>query len=368
MLVNHTRSFRGAHRQRGVDELSLYRRSRADSRLDRSDDACGARSVGPCRAVSRRQQRRHHSAGDLRGRAWHRADAWPTTSGSRWMPPTSAGWLPTTCRGRRDAIWSRAACTGSGMNSEGIGGNCFSGCFNFANTDRNNPGNTGYAFANALLGNFVSYSESSSRPLLAGNAQFLGMVRPGFLEGHQQPDARPRRALLLGRAVPAARGAAGRGFRRSNNGIPPAGRGCTGRRSSVASASGSMRQPARPSPVRSSAQWFPDRATSTTASCPRTIRLSYSGSWRKTPGIQPQPRLGFSWDPQGDRQTAIRGGFGVTKQVLQGFRRLFVPDDGRAALSPPADDLLRQHRDARVHRRGTSSRERAGLPHRLQAR
>ena len=56
------------------------------------------------------------------------------------------------------------------INSEGPGPiqNCFSGCFNFDQTDANNPGNTGYAFANALLGNFTTYQEANSRPLASG--------------------------------------------------------------------------------------------------------------------------------------------------------------------------------------------------------
>ncbi len=51
-------------------------------------------------------------------------------------------------------------------NGEAAGGN-WSGTFNFSGTDSNFTaprGNTSYAYANALLGNFRSYSESSSRP------------------------------------------------------------------------------------------------------------------------------------------------------------------------------------------------------------
>src|SRR5262249_3177206 len=38
-----------------------------------------------------------------------------------------------------------------------------SGSIDFG-TDPNNPGNTGWAFANAILGNYRSYTEPSSRP------------------------------------------------------------------------------------------------------------------------------------------------------------------------------------------------------------
>lgn len=52
------------------------------------------------------------------------------------------------------------------LNGEAPGGQ-WSGVFNFSGTDSNfsaSLGNTGYAYANALVGNFRSYQESSSRP------------------------------------------------------------------------------------------------------------------------------------------------------------------------------------------------------------
>ena len=49
----------------------------------------------------------------------------------------------------------------------------FAGSFDFSSTDANNPGNTGYAYANALIGNFTSYTESSSRPGGGGLANIV---------------------------------------------------------------------------------------------------------------------------------------------------------------------------------------------------
>ena len=43
----------------------------------------------------------------------------------------------------------------------------------FSSADANNPGNTGYAYANALLGNFTSYQESTTRPGGGGLANIV---------------------------------------------------------------------------------------------------------------------------------------------------------------------------------------------------
>ena len=80
VLVNHTRTLGGAI----VNEASMSFRytggSRTDSRFDYADDALGTRPLGSQRAVSGGQQRRHHSSGDLRGRARHGAVACLTIS------------------------------------------------------------------------------------------------------------------------------------------------------------------------------------------------------------------------------------------------------------------------------------------------
>jgi hypothetical protein len=49
----------------------------------------------------------------------------------------------------------------------------FAGRYDFGSTDANNPGNTGYPYANALLGTFTSYTESTTRPGGGGVANIL---------------------------------------------------------------------------------------------------------------------------------------------------------------------------------------------------
>src|SRR5262249_26172911 len=62
------------------------------------------------------------------------------------------------------------------LNSEAPGGN-WSGTLSFASNSSfaTNQGNTGYAYSNALLGNFNSYSEQSSRPFTNNEIHVLQM-------------------------------------------------------------------------------------------------------------------------------------------------------------------------------------------------
>ena len=79
--------------------------------------------------------------------------------------------------------------------------------FDFS-TDTNNPNDANHPFANALLGNFKSYTESNNRPPLYENTTSLEWFVQDNWKVSPQTHARSRRALGLVAAVaqPAAAG------------------------------------------------------------------------------------------------------------------------------------------------------------------
>jgi hypothetical protein len=205
----------------------------------------------------------------------------------------------------------------------------FAGTFNFG-TSSSFPADSGYAYANALLGNFQDYTESTGRvnyspitrilewyvqdawriaphltldlgvrftaglpqipnghyastfvPSLYDPAKAQALYRPGFDAQGQKvaidprcPACAPQNPVLIGFLVP--------GSGDPLNGI-----------------------------VKSGTPGYPDGL------------VDYQG-------ILPAPRLGFAWDVTGDHKTAVRGGFGVNYNPRNGSGIL-----GNATSNPP---------------------------------
>ena len=220
-------------------------------------------------------------------------------------------------------------------NSEGPGpiSTCFSGCFNFS-ADPNNPLNTGYAFANALLGNFTSYQEATLRPLSAG--------RTHLAEWFVQDSWKARSNLTLDFGM------------RFSWGAPWRLRDGQAGGAFVADAWDPVKQPRlfRPALVNGQRVGIDEPSGQVVPAALIGAIVPGSGDpfngivtqadplgeagWRETPPIQPQPRLGFAWDPSGGGRTAIRGGFAIATQVLQdsGDFSLRIPAAPPARLQP----------------------------------
>src|SRR5262245_11288534 len=204
------------------------------------------------------------------------------------------------------------------INSEGPGpfANCFSACINFDQNDASNPGNTGYAFANALLGNFTTYQEANSRPLSSG--------RQTLFEWFAQDSWRLTDNLAVDYGV---RFSWGQPWRLRDD---QPGAGWMVQRYDAA------RQPrlygpaivngvrvgldpvtGRTVPVSNIGALVEGSGALYNGMVPADDPLSQDGSWRGTPPVQTAPRLGISWDPTGSKQMSIRAAFGITKQIPQ---------------------------------------------------
>ena len=192
---------------------------------------------------------------------------------------------------------------------KGNQGSAFSGNFQFGR-DVNNPLDAGYGYANAVLGNFQTYTESSARP----GADF----RAGALEEYVQDSWKVNRRLTLEFGI------------RLTSWIP------WHQRSDIESGF----DPKTWNPAKASVLYSPGLSLLsgrvavnpiTGASLPAVYigaivpgvgsvlnGMILAGSpgvptgLTKVQLITPGPRFGFAYDLFGDGKTAIRGGFGVS--------------------------------------------------------
>jgi Carboxypeptidase regulatory-like domain/TonB-dependent Receptor Plug Domain len=184
----------------------------------------------------------------------------------------------------------------------------FAGSYDFSSTDANNPLNTGYAYANALLGNFTTYTESTTRPGGGGLANVA--------EWFAQDTWRTTPKLTIDYGLRLA--------------------WYTHYRHETGGASAFSLE--RYDPARAPRLYYPalvsnvrvgrDLATGATvpavligALVPGTGDLnngivlatdaSYPAGFKDQPPLLPEPRVGFAYDLKGDGKSAVRGSIGI---------------------------------------------------------
>ena len=184
----------------------------------------------------------------------------------------------------------------------------FAGLYDFSSADANNPGNTGYAYANALLGDFTSYTESTTRPGGGG----LANVAEWFAQDTWRTT--PKLTFDYGLRL-----AWYTHYRHESGGA-------------------SAFSLERYDPSKAPRLYFPalangvrvgrDPVTGATvpavligALVPGTGDLnngivlatdgSYPRGFKDPPPLLPEPRVGFAYDLKGDGKTAVRGSVGL---------------------------------------------------------
>jgi len=191
----------------------------------------------------------------------------------------------------------------------------FNGTFNFSR-DTNNPNDSNHPYSNALLGNFTSYVESTTRPGLNG--------RNLPVEWYVQDNWKAARRLTLDFGMRFAVSQAWHSPRRDEAGFVPSQWNPASRVSLIRPVIvGGQRVGINPSTGQiypqiaigaiAPSSGDPFNGTVTTAGDP-----NYPQGMRDNSGLKFAPRFGFAYDPIGKGSTAIRGGFGVFYEVLEG--------------------------------------------------
>jgi len=191
-------------------------------------------------------------------------------------------------------------------NVEGPQGT-FAGSFDFGR-DVNNPLDTGYAYSNALIGDFLSYTESTSRPLPDG--------RGSDVEWFAQDTWRPIKTLTLDYGLRFARytqyhqaggDAAAFALDRFNAAKTPRLYQPTlvnGKRAGIDPTTGAV------VPAVLIGAIVPGSGDPVNGMVVGTD-TSYPVGFKNQEKILTEPRIGFAWDVKGTGKTAVRGNIGL---------------------------------------------------------
>jgi hypothetical protein len=191
-------------------------------------------------------------------------------------------------------------------------GSNWNGLFNFS-VDNNNPNDANYGFANALLGNFQQYSESSSRPPLYENTTGI--------EWFVQDNWKVTRKLTLDAGLRVGWSQPWHSIRRQEAGFVP---GRWDPAQAILLMPGIRTNNVRQAQDPLTGALYPASIIGALVNnhgnpYDGTVVLSqdpsYPNGLRNNSGLKAAPRFGFAYDPFGTGKTAIRGGIGLFYEI-----------------------------------------------------
>ena len=179
----------------------------------------------------------------------------------------------------------------------------------------NNPNDSNHPYANALLGNFSSYSESSTRPWV--------QVRSTLLEWYAQDNWRATRSLTLEYGVRFGWGQPYHSYRREDAAwVPGQWDPAKGVKLIEPARDGTRRVGRHPVtgeifPLPAIGAIAPGVGDPFNGTVDTRTNRSYPQGLRYNSGLKAAPRLGFAYNVGGKSTTAIRGGWGLFYRIRE---------------------------------------------------